>query len=185
LSSPSETSTSTTSGRSLSVACSASALDVATPAIVRPSRSSKVRAARRKLRLSSTIRQRTAIRSASQRAGGGALQPAGIRKGALAVGLDRRWHRCHRARSPRSFPRPRNLDSGETAMEPILISDPELADDATDDELLTQSWRAEQLRRLGLTRILAETFAGLVDWHEIAALVARGCPPELALEIAL
>ena len=30
---------------------------------------------------------------------------------------------------------------------------------------------------------LAETFAGLIDWHEIAALVARGCPPNLALEI--
>jgi hypothetical protein len=36
---------------------------------------------------------------------------------------------------------------------------------------------------LGLPRALAETFAGLVDWHEIAALVARGCPPNLALEI--
>jgi hypothetical protein len=46
------------------------------------------------------------------------------------------------------------------------------------------AWRAEQLGRLGLPRVLAETFAGLVDWHEIAALVARGCPPELALEIA-
>jgi hypothetical protein len=33
-------------------------------------------------------------------------------------------------------------------------------------------------------RILAETFAGRVDWQEIAELVARGCTPELALEIA-
>jgi hypothetical protein len=32
--------------------------------------------------------------------------------------------------------------------------------------------------------VLSVAFAGLVDWHEIAALVARGCPPELALEIA-
>jgi hypothetical protein len=24
----------------------------------------------------------------------------------------------------------------------------------------------------------------LVDWHEVARLVEKGCPPELALEIA-
>jgi len=69
-------------------------------------------------------------------------------------------------------------------MEPILISDVELVEHTTDEDLLIHAWCAEQLRRLGLPRILAETFAGLVDWHEIAALVARGCPPELALEIA-
>jgi hypothetical protein len=69
-------------------------------------------------------------------------------------------------------------------MEPILISDSELGEDTTDEELLIHAWRAEQLRRLGLPRILAETFAGLVDWHDVAALVARGCSPELALEIA-
>ena len=34
------------------------------------------------------------------------------------------------------------------------------------------------------SRIVAETFAGLVDWHEVAGLVGRGCSPELALEIA-
>jgi hypothetical protein len=69
-------------------------------------------------------------------------------------------------------------------MEPILTSDAELVEDTTDEELLIHAWRAEQLRRLGFPRTLAETFAGLVDWHEIAALVARGCPPNLALEIA-
>jgi hypothetical protein len=69
-------------------------------------------------------------------------------------------------------------------MEQILVSDAELVEDTTDEELVIHAWRAEQLQRLGLTRILAVTFAGLVDWHEIAALVARGCPPELALEIA-
>jgi hypothetical protein len=69
-------------------------------------------------------------------------------------------------------------------MEPILMSDTEPVEDTTDEELVIHAWRAEQLRRLGLPRALAETFAGLVDWHEIAALVARGCPPELALEIA-
>jgi hypothetical protein len=72
----------------------------------------------------------------------------------------------------------------EKTMEPLLISDAELVEDATDEELLIQAWRAEQLGRLGLSRILAQTFAGLVDWHEVAALVARGCSPELALEIA-
>ncbi len=69
-------------------------------------------------------------------------------------------------------------------MEPILISDAELVEDTTDEGLLVHAWRAEQLRRLGFPRSLAETFAGLVDWHDIAALVARGCPPDLALEIA-
>jgi hypothetical protein len=68
-------------------------------------------------------------------------------------------------------------------MEPILISDAELLEHATEEELSIQSWRAEQLRRLGLSHRLAVTFAGLVDWHEMAALVARGCPPNLALEI--
>jgi hypothetical protein len=65
----------------------------------------------------------------------------------------------------------------------ILISDAKRVDDTTDDEQLIQAWRAEQLRRLGLSRFLAETFAAL-DWHEIAVLVGRGCPPELALEIS-
>jgi hypothetical protein len=69
-------------------------------------------------------------------------------------------------------------------MEPIVFSDTDLVEDTTDEELLIQAWRAEQLRRLGLSRVLAETFAGLVDWHEVAALVAHGCSPELALEIA-
>jgi hypothetical protein len=39
---------------------------------------------------------------------------------------------------------------------------------------------AEQLRRLGLSPILAETLAGLFDRHEIALLAARGYLPELA-----
>jgi hypothetical protein len=69
-------------------------------------------------------------------------------------------------------------------MEPILISDVELVEDTTEEGLLVRAWRAEQLRRLGFPRTLAETFAELVDWHDIAALVARGCPPDLALEIA-
>ena len=45
------------------------------------------------------------------------------------------------------------------------------------------AWRAEQLRRLGLSRFFADVFADAVDWHQFAALVRRGCPPMVALEI--
>jgi hypothetical protein len=69
-------------------------------------------------------------------------------------------------------------------MEPNLMSVAELAEDRTDEELLIHAWRAEQLLRLGLPYRLAERFAELVDWHDLAALIGRGCPPELALEIA-
>jgi hypothetical protein len=56
-------------------------------------------------------------------------------------------------------------------------------DERNAEELLVHDWRAEQLRRLGLSRVIAETFASFVDWHELATLVGRGCPPMLALEI--
>jgi hypothetical protein len=46
-----------------------------------------------------------------------------------------------------------------------------------------RAWRVEQLRRLGLASAVAEAFADLVEWHALAALVDRGCSPELALEI--
>jgi hypothetical protein len=52
-----------------------------------------------------------------------------------------------------------------------------------DGELLVHEWRTQQLRRLGLPGVLAETFADLVDWHALADLVDRGCSPRLALEI--
>ena len=67
-------------------------------------------------------------------------------------------------------------------MEPMLITADDLVNDS-EEELLVHAWRAEQLRRLGLHRILAETFADLVDWHALAELVEHGCPPELALDI--
>ena len=67
-------------------------------------------------------------------------------------------------------------------MEPILVSAENL-DNYSDEELLVHAWCTEQLRGLGLPRILAESFANLVDWHAVAELVARGCSPELALEI--
>jgi hypothetical protein len=49
--------------------------------------------------------------------------------------------------------------------------------------LVVREWRAEQLRRLGLPFILADTFADAVDWHALSALIERGCPLGLALEI--
>ena len=46
-------------------------------------------------------------------------------------------------------------------------------------------WRAGQLTRLGIPGPLAEAVADRVDWHQIAALIRRGCPPRLALRIVL
>jgi hypothetical protein len=51
------------------------------------------------------------------------------------------------------------------------------------ETLVVREWRAEQLRRLGLPSILAETFADDVDWHALSALIDRGCPLAVALEI--
>jgi hypothetical protein len=51
------------------------------------------------------------------------------------------------------------------------------------DELLVHEWRVRQLTRLGIPALLAEGAASRVDWHEIARLVQRGCPPLLALRI--
>jgi hypothetical protein len=52
-----------------------------------------------------------------------------------------------------------------------------------EEEQLVFDWQLERLEQLGVSRIKATLFAGLVDWHEIAALVARGCSPDLAIEI--
>jgi hypothetical protein len=67
-------------------------------------------------------------------------------------------------------------------MEPTLLQEIEF-DARADEDLLVHDWRAERLRELGLTRRLADTFADHVDWRAVAALVERGCPAELALEI--
>jgi hypothetical protein len=45
------------------------------------------------------------------------------------------------------------------------------------------AWRVTQLRRLGIPAALAELYAGRIDWHQVARLVQRGCPPWLALRI--
>ena len=48
---------------------------------------------------------------------------------------------------------------------------------------LVHEWRVAQLTRLGIPTPLAEAVAADVDWHQVAALVHRGCPPRLALRI--
>ena len=51
------------------------------------------------------------------------------------------------------------------------------------ERLLLVAWRAERLLGLGVKPRLALELAETVDWHELADLLARGCPPHLALEI--
>jgi hypothetical protein len=51
------------------------------------------------------------------------------------------------------------------------------------EDLLVHDWRVAQLTRLGVPWSLAETHADHLDWHQIARLVQRGCPPRLALRI--
>jgi hypothetical protein len=48
---------------------------------------------------------------------------------------------------------------------------------------IVHKWRVTQLKRLGIPEPLAEAAADDVDWHQIAKLVQRGCPPRLALRI--
>jgi predicted component of type VI protein secretion system len=50
-------------------------------------------------------------------------------------------------------------------------------------EPCVHEWRAAQLRRFGIPDTLADIYADHVDWHQIARLVQRGCPPRLALRI--
>jgi hypothetical protein len=45
------------------------------------------------------------------------------------------------------------------------------------------AWRVTQLARLGLAGPVAEAIADNVDWHEVAALVRRGCPAAPAVKI--
>jgi hypothetical protein len=51
------------------------------------------------------------------------------------------------------------------------------------DDMLVHNWRVSQLTRLGVSGPLAEIYADRIDWHQIARLVQRGCPPHLALRI--
>ena len=68
-------------------------------------------------------------------------------------------------------------------MELITTAQDEDLDHSVMEALRVRAWRAEQLRHLGLPHTLAYAFADLVDWHTLAALIERGCPPQLALEI--
>ena len=52
-----------------------------------------------------------------------------------------------------------------------------------DDDVLVHEWRVRQLTGLGIPWSLAQAVAGHVDWHQVAELVRRGCPPRLALRI--
>jgi hypothetical protein len=51
------------------------------------------------------------------------------------------------------------------------------------DDMPVYNWRVSQLTRLGIPGLLAEIYADRIDWHQIARLVQRGCPPHLALRI--
>ncbi len=51
------------------------------------------------------------------------------------------------------------------------------------EEQPVHNWRVSQLRRLGIPGSLAEIYADRIDWHQIARLVQRGCPPRLAMRI--
>ena len=46
-------------------------------------------------------------------------------------------------------------------------------------------WRVSRLQRIGVPGPLAEVYADRLDWHQIARLVQRGCPPRLALRIVV
>ena len=56
---------------------------------------------------------------------------------------------------------------------------------ADGEELLVHGWRVDRLTRLGVPGSLAEVYADRLDWHQVARLVQRGCPPRLALHIVL
>jgi hypothetical protein len=63
------------------------------------------------------------------------------------------------------------------------IATPTDLDRSEQETLSVHAWRSEQLRRLGLPYVLAETFAELVDWHAVADLIDDGCSLSLALDI--
>jgi hypothetical protein len=63
------------------------------------------------------------------------------------------------------------------------LSEIEFEPAVSDEDARIYAWRVEQLAGLGLSEMIAGAVASVVDWHEIAGLVERGCSPELALEI--
>jgi len=66
-----------------------------------------------------------------------------------------------------------------------MTPQPSLAHEAAGgEELLAHNWRVARLTGLGVPGSLAEVYADHLDWHQVARLVQRGCPPRLALRIA-
>ena len=65
-------------------------------------------------------------------------------------------------------------------MEPPLTT---LSHETVDEHDQVHEWRVWQLTRLGVPWSLAQDVADHVDWHQVARLVQRGCPPRLALDI--
>jgi hypothetical protein len=55
--------------------------------------------------------------------------------------------------------------------------------EAIDHQDPVHEWRACQLAWLRVPWALAQAVADEVDWHQVARLVQRGCPPRLALAI--
>ena len=70
--------------------------------------------------------------------------------------------------------------TGEPIMEPAVTGHQAV----DDEELLVHNWRVARLTQLGIPRAMAEVEADRLDWHQVARLVQRGCPPQLALRIA-
>ena len=71
--------------------------------------------------------------------------------------------------------------------EPSEAKKPAIISHQTADhgEVLAHNWRVERLTGLGVPPALAEAYAERLDWHQVARLVQRGCPPRLALRIVL
>lgn len=59
----------------------------------------------------------------------------------------------------------------------------EVATSREGEDERVNAWRVDQLANLGLPMVIASAFATVVDWHDVARLVDKGCPPDLALEI--
>lgn len=51
------------------------------------------------------------------------------------------------------------------------------------EDRAVHAWRVLRLTELGLDWPAAEAVADVVDWHDVARLVERGCPAALAVAI--
>jgi hypothetical protein len=90
-------------------------------------------------------------------------------------------HLTWRAWSPRNF-RQVTFGGGLDVVEAQKM-EPIPAHEIICNNSVVHEWRVAQLTRLGIPTPLAEAVAADVDWHQVAALVYRGCPPWLALRI--